>query len=129
MDARSPRASHIVLIEDDVALLSALSFALEVEGYAVDAFGSAESALAGDLSEAGCFVVDYVLPHLNGLDLLRRLRARGSRVPAVLITSHPNARMKQEAAALATLVVEKPLLSDDLVETVRRLALAHDRTR
>ena len=116
----SPPPLRIVVVEDDQALLGALAFALELEGYEVGGFGSAEAALDGDLSGA-CFIIDYLLPDSSGLELLQRLRSEGHTIPAILITSHPAALVRSIAASLDAVVVEKPLLSDDLVEAVRRL--------
>jgi two-component system response regulator FixJ len=112
----------VVLVEDDPALLSALSFAFDIEGYAVRAFPTAGAALAADLSDAACLVVDYGLPDLSGLDLLHRLRADGCMAPALLITSNPPAAVVSLAALMGVSVIEKPLLSDDLVDSVRKLA-------
>ena len=120
MDAWTPRGQRVILVEDDAALLSALTFAFEVEGIETAAYASAEAALADDLMDAACLVIDYGLPGANGLDLLRRLRGQGCQARAILITSHPNASALERAASLGAAVVEKPLLSDDLVEAVRR---------
>ena len=122
MDERPFPGPSIVFVEDDPALRSALSFAFEVEGYATRSFASAETARAGDLAAADCLVLDYSLPDGNGLELLRWLRSRGGRVPAILITSHPTACVRTLAALLGAVVIEKPLLSDELADAVRRSA-------
>ncbi len=64
--------------------------------------------------------VYYALPGASGLELLQKLRARNRLVPAILITSHPQPLVLELAAALEAIVVEKPLLSDDLIDEVRR---------
>ena len=120
MKSGSPRPC-IVLVEDDRALLGALTFALELEGYEVRAFETAEAALAGDL-DAACLVVDFRLPDANGLELLRQVRSNGAQTPAILITSLPEAPVKLIAASLGVHIIEKPLLSDDLVDAVLKLA-------
>jgi FixJ family two-component response regulator len=122
VDARSPaQDKRVVLIEDDAALLAALTFAFEVDGYEVEAFATGEAALASDLANAACLVVDYWLTDSNGLDLLEQLRADGGRAPAILITSPPTAIVRDRADSMGVAVIEKPLLSDELVDAVRRM--------
>jgi FixJ family two-component response regulator len=64
-------------------------------------------------------VADYHLPGMNGLDLLARLRERNIRLPAILITTHPSAAIRNQAASAGVRLVEKPLLSDTLFEGIR----------
>ena len=111
----------VIVVDDDPDVLSSLQFAFEVEGFEVWPFASGEALL--DLCgvvDQGCLVVDYHLGGLDGLALLERLRAQGSRLPAILITTaDPVVALK--AAQAGVDVVEKPLLSDTLIEEVRRL--------
>ena len=121
MNRASSQRPRVVLVEDDIALRGALSFALDTEGYEVRGFDTAEAALAANFS-AACLIIDYRLPAATGLTLLEHFRARGGKTPAILITSHPPTFVTHYAELLGAVVIEKPLLSDDLVEAVRRLA-------
>jgi FixJ family two-component response regulator len=56
---------------------------------------------------------------MNGLDLLARLRERNVRLPAILITTHPGARIRDRAALAGARLIEKPLLSDTLFQGIR----------
>jgi FixJ family two-component response regulator len=115
-----PEQHEIVLVDDDAAVLSALKFAFEVDGFVVRVFANAESLLAEpETPDPGCLVVDQVLPGMSGLELLRRLRGRGVLAPAVLIST-PTPRVKALAANDGVQLVAKPLLSNELVEEVRR---------
>jgi len=129
----SAEAARVLVVDDDPAVRSALSFAFGVDGFDVESFDSAESLLEAGVAEADCLVVDYRLPGRDGLELVDQLRREGSRTPAVLITSQPRAAVKARADAMNIYVVEKPLLSDDLIETIRgivgRHALASDHRR
>lgn len=105
----------IVLVDDDAALRTALTFTLELDGFSVHAFGSGEDLLDGDLPEPpSCLVLDYHLSGMTGIEALARVRARGVGIPAVLITSHPSPGMRATAVALGAAIVEKPLLNDAL---------------
>jgi FixJ family two-component response regulator len=114
-------APIMTVVDDDSAVRAALMFALQAEGYEVRAFADAESLLSEcEVAHPGCLIIDYGLPRLNGLELMRRLRDRGVVTPAVLITTlRPGVRAV--AAALGVPVVEKPLLTDTLMDTVRQL--------
>ena len=114
----------LILVDDDVAVLSALKFAFEVEGFDVRAYVDGESLLSvPGFPDRGCLILDYKLPGLNGLQLLRRLRRRGVTLPAVLITT-PEPIVVAQAASANVPIVEKPLLTSALLDTVRRLLQA-----
>lgn len=115
----------VVLVDDDPAVAHAVEFAFGLEGLDVRGYRDGESLLAScDLPPRGCLVLDYKLPGVDGLELLALLRQRGVRMPAVLITTNPRPLLQLEAAAAGVPIVEKPLLSDALLTTVRN-ALAH----
>lgn len=119
--------SKLVIIDDDPAVLASLKFAFELEGFAVAVFQSGEALLAQeDLTAPDCLVIDYRLPGIDGLKLLRNLRERGETCPAVLITSNPTRSVKQRTTDAGALLIEKPLLSDGLFLAIRRLI---DRSR
>ena len=111
----------LILVDDDAAVLGALKFAFEVEGFEVHAYPDAESLLdEPHFPECGCMVLDYKLPGLNGLELLNRIRERGVELPAVLITT-PTATVRAKAAAAHVAIIEKPLLTGRLLDTVKGL--------
>jgi FixJ family two-component response regulator len=110
----------VVLVEDDPAVLHALAFAFETEGYDVDAFARAEDVLERlPLGGGLCLVIDEKLPRLKGLDLLALLRERGVSAPAIIITSNPPDHTRRRAAAAGVEIVEKPLMGDALAQKVR----------
>lgn len=121
LSKNDPTGTALVLVDDDSALLHALSFAFETEGYDVRAFADAESLLAD--AEAHhvslCLVLDQKLPGMSGLALLTALRARNVAAPAILITSNPTAALRREARAAGVEIVEKPLLDGVLASKVR----------
>ena len=122
-DAVSARAAPlVVLVDDDDALLQALTFWLEVEGYAVRTCRTGEQLVASELPPASaCLVLDYKLEALNGLDALEQLRRRGVELPAILITSYASPVLRGRARRLRAEVVEKPLLGDALLARIHEL--------
>jgi FixJ family two-component response regulator len=117
----------VLVVEDDVALLSALQFALEAEGYDVRTFSNQMQVLSGQdiMSSASCLVIDYKLNPLNGLEVFALLRNRGMKAPAILITTRPDTQCIEEAVRLGVEVVEKPLLTDALSRKIAELIAAH----
>lgn len=116
----------VLIVEDDEALRSAMKFSLEVEGYRVETFQTAEQLLMNAPSDAVCLILDYFLPGLNGLSLLARLRSMGVDAPAMLITSHPSAILRARAASAGAPIIEKPLMGDAIVRTVNALVSARN---
>lgn len=116
-----PEPARVVLVDDDLAVLRSLRFLLEAEGFLVDTFQSgAELLLQPKLPSRGCFVIDYCMPVMNGLELLARLRDRKSTLPAILITAQSDAQIELNAArAGVERVFHKPNLHRGLVETIR----------
>jgi FixJ family two-component response regulator len=110
----------VLLVEDDEAVVHALRFRLELEGWAVQSYPSAEAILAvADLPPRSCLVLDQILTGMSGLDLLSNLRARAVSVPAIIITSHPSRALRARVAASGATLIEKPLLGDGLTRAIR----------
>lgn len=109
----------ILLVEDDPAVVNALAFSLELEGFDVRAYSDGETLLASTpLPTRACLVLDYNLPGIDGVTLLRRLREAGVTLPAILITTNPRKVLREQAAAAGLLIIEKPLLTDALRDSV-----------
>lgn len=116
---------QIVVIEDDAALLQALRFDLELEGFSVQAHTTPATLRTEDLpADNACLVIDYRLPGLNGLELLRRLRDNHVQLPTILMTTNPNAVVYARAKSLGAVVVEKPLLGDRLIAAINHALTA-----
>ena len=112
----------VLVVEDDAAVRGSLKFSLEVEGFAVQDFCNGHDLLGrNDLPGSNCIVVDYNLPDMTGLEVLGGLRDRRVGIPAILITSAPNQNLRDRAAAVGAGIVEKPLLGDALVQSIREI--------
>lgn len=111
----------VVLVDDDAALAHAVKFAFELDGFEVRTFGDGvELFREGALPLRGCLVLDLNLPGPDGLEVLRRLRAGGVSIPAILITSNPTRALRARAASAGVPIVEKPLLGEALLDGVKR---------
>jgi len=77
----------IIIIEDDQALLKALSSSLEGEGFEVISVSDGEQGLHLALKEKlDLIVLDLVLPSLGGFEICRRLREKGIMAPIIMLT-------------------------------------------
>src|SRR6185295_945802 len=94
--------SEIVLIvDDDAAVRAALKFALEVEGFRVRLYDSPEAVLdEPELPQRACLVVDYRMPRIDGIELIKRLRERQVALPAILISARVNKQLHHLAERL-----------------------------
>src|SRR5688572_22267742 len=94
----SPSHRRVLLVDDDVASLETWALLLADEGVQVEVAPSAEACLriAGE-RPFDLVVIDFRLGDDSGLDVVRRLRARGNTVPFVLVTGHATIAMTVDA--------------------------------
>lgn len=110
----------VVIVEDDKAVREALRFSLEVEGFDIRVYGSAEELLRDDRAlSADCLVADQKLPAMTGIELVAALRKRDCSIPSILITTWPDHGLRMRAMqAGCRAVLEKPLKDDALTECI-----------
>jgi len=90
MKARAARPStvRVLVAEDDAALRSVLVRGLESAGYVVDAVGSGVDAIGYlESYEYEVAVVDWRLPRGTGLEVIQKLRRKGSVLPVLMLTA------------------------------------------
>jgi two-component system response regulator FixJ len=118
----TPTDLPVMIVDDDVAVLNALAFALRTEGYVVLACESSAAALDhAARTPFACLVVDYRLPGMDGLALASALNRSGLHPPVIVVTSNPDARCRMRAAAAGAVIVEKPLLGDVLSRQLQQI--------
>lgn len=117
----SPAKSTVYVVDDDADVLGSLRFLLETDGFHVRTFRNAASLLnAVQSASADCFVIDYKMPDMNGIDLAGHLRKLHIVAPVILITGYPDENISTRAGAAGVRdVLLKPLLDDSLVTRIR----------
>ncbi len=117
-----PRASHILVVDDDRVLLSTLERLLRREGFEVTACGDPESALEQVREQAPHLVVsDLMMPGLDGIELLRRVRGIAPETEVLLITGHATVELAVEAMRQGAYdFIQKPVERDQLLRVVER---------
>ena len=85
-----PPGLTIAVVDDDQRILESLKNLLESADHAVRLFASAAAMLkSGCLAEIDCLISDIDMPVMDGLELLRVVRAARPELPVILITGHP----------------------------------------
>ena len=107
----------VYVIDDDDAMRHSLEFLLGAAEFQVSPFESALNFLnALPTIEFGCVVSDVRMPGIDGIELLKRLKAGGSLFPVVVMTGHGDVPLAVEAMKLgATDFLEKPFEDDRLI--------------
>lgn len=114
---------RILLVEDDQVLADGLQRSLRGAGYAVDHVAHGDGAdTALTANEYDLVILDLGLPGLSGLDVLRRLRARQSTVPVLILTAADSVEQRVRGLDLgADDFMAKPFDLSELEARVRAL--------
>jgi two-component system OmpR family response regulator len=92
------RNGHRILVVDEPSIVDAVSTALRYEGYAVDEARSGREALDCVVrEEPDLIVLDWMLPDIEGIEVGRRLRARGFKTAVLFLTAKDATENKIEA--------------------------------
>ena len=114
------------MIEDDEQILALVKFILEREGFAVETARDGVSAedCIGRLAPPAVVTLDVMLPHVDGFQLLARMRARTGweKVPVVMLTAKSQEKdiVRALDAGAADYLV-KPFKPEELRARVRRM--------
>jgi two-component system response regulator FixJ len=129
----------VYVIDDDEAMRDSLMFLLDSAGFEVTLFEAAQQFLdALSTLSFGCVVSDVRMPGIDGIELLKRLKAAHSTFPIVVMTGHGDVPLAVEAMKLGAVdFLEKPFEDDRLIAMIdgaireaepaaKSEALAHD---
>ena len=107
----------VYVIDDDEAMRDSLNFLLDSAGYEVTLFDSALKFLDVLPGLAfGCVISDVRMPGLDGIELLKRIKADHSTFPIVIMTGHGDIPLAVEAMKLGAVdFLEKPFEDDRLI--------------
>jgi two-component system response regulator FixJ len=112
-----PDRGRVYVIDDDEAMRDSLNFLLDSANYKVTLFETALAfldALPG--LEFGCVLSDVRMPGLDGIELLKRMKAGHSTFPILIMTGHGDVPLAVEAMKLGAVdFLEKPFEDDRLI--------------
>jgi len=111
----------IHVVDDDAAMRDSLAFLLDVNGFQSKTHDSANAFLAAAASDEPCCVVsDIRMPGMNGIELARELKRKGTACSVILITGHGDVALAVEAMkAGAVDFIEKPFDDAVLIGAIR----------
>ena len=120
------RKITVQVVDDDADVLTSLKFLLETEGFRVLTFRSgAELLNSTAVTQADCFVIDYKMSQMNGIDLAVHLRDRSRSTPIILITGDPDKTIPARARnAGIRHVLHKPHIEGSLVRLIAAVVAA-----
>ena len=112
---------RILLIDDEAIALSNLTHVLQREGYQVDAYKNGAAGLAAlKVTDFDLVLTDLKMPGIDGLEVLREVRAKHADVPVIMITGHATLESAVEAMkAGAYHYLAKPFRLAEAREMVR----------
>jgi len=113
---------RILLAEDDAAMRTYLTRALEKAGYSVVAVGCGTEALPFIKSEVfDLLVSDIVMPEMDGIELSKRVQALSPSTKVMFITGFAAVCMRARNEAPQARMLSKPFHLRDLVDQIDRL--------
>lgn len=112
---------RVLVVDDDTRVRDVLAEVASREGYEVVAVESGESALEEMGKQRFDLVfLDLVLPGLSGVEVLKAMKAKGSRTPVAIITGYGDDPIAMQAISEGPLLlIRKPFRVSDVVEVLR----------
>jgi len=117
----------VLLIEDDVKLLHNIKTGLKNQGFRVDTATDGEEGLyLAQNNKYDVLIVDWMLPKLSGLDMIKELKKSGVRTPVLILTAKGDIEDKVEGLKVADDYLTKPF---DFAELTARLNALYRRSQ
>jgi len=112
---------RILIVDDDELILDVLKELLMLEGYEADIANDGETALKLLGSNVYDLVIsDIYMKPMNGIELLRRIRADRPRLPVIMITGYASQRSAQASEELGAFAyLRKPFSNQEVLDLVR----------
>ena len=118
---------RILVVEDEKNLNRIITEAMEDEGYSVDSCFNGADALDYALTAVyDVVILDIMLPKMDGLELVRRLRRSGNHTPVLFLTARDSVADRVEGLESGgDYYLTKPYSFDELIAVVSRLLTRH----
>ncbi len=111
---------RILIVEDEALIASSLALSLEEAGCHVTvAYDGQEGFERAIELQSDLIITDYMMPRMNGLDLIVELRANGLKMPIILMTSLPQRNLPKTAAGYNAFL-SKPFDEETLLQLIKK---------
>lgn len=117
--AASAPSGYILVVDDDDAVRKLLVEVLVMQGYRVaDAASGGEALAKMALSVPDVLVTDFLMPKMNGAELVQACRGRGYSMPVIYATGYAQSDALNNAVGLKAAVLSKPFSVDELLALI-----------
>ena len=118
----------VAIVDDDEQLLHSVGGLLRSFGIKALLFHSAEEFLQAAPAAIDCVIADIHMPGMDGLTMLRKLRADGSEVPVIILSAlDPDTTRDRALASGADAYFSKPVDTEELMDRMLRVVNARQR--
>ena len=112
----------ILLIEDDIKLAENIKEGLKKQGFRVDTAKDGEEGLyLAQNNKYDVVIVDWMLPKISGIDLIKKLRQEGINTPVLILTAKGEIEDKVEGLKVADDYLTKPFDFEELIARIKAL--------
>jgi FixJ family two-component response regulator len=112
----------VIVVDDDASIRRALRRQLQILGFNVLDFGSAEEFLTSEIPNGDtCLLLDVYMPGMTGIELCKKMTEAGRPLPTILISGRDDAqtrKLMREAKPIANLL--KPFDEESLLSAIRK---------
>lgn len=118
----------VFVVDDDEEVRESIRWLIESVGLAVQTFASAQAFLdAYDPDQPGCVVLDVRMPEISGLELQKKLLARGIEIPTIIVSAYGSVAVAVDAMKHGAVdFIEKPFSDQALLDRIQQ-AIEKDR--
>jgi two-component system CheB/CheR fusion protein len=117
----------VIVVDDDASIRRALRRQLQILGFNVLDFGSAEEFLTSEIPAGdACLLLDVYMPAMTGIELCKKMTEAGRLLPTILISGRDDAqtrKLMREAKPIASLL--KPFDETSLLRAIRKALPSH----
>jgi FixJ family two-component response regulator len=117
---------YVAVVDDDASICRSLARLLQLSGFQVITFDSAEQFLVDPLrAHFGCLLVDVQLGGMTGIEMHEKLIEEGNRTPVIYITAFDDPRALADATRLGCAgYFRKTDAGQEILDAVRKVAVA-----
>ncbi|MEK7852016.1 MAG: response regulator, partial [Deltaproteobacteria bacterium] len=118
-----------LIVDDDIHMIRMLTTMLEAEGYSVTSARSGQEALLKMKDDPPSLVLlDYMMPGMHGLDVLKEIKKGHGDIDVIVVTGHGSEKVAVEMMKMgASNYIQKPFSREELLRAVRHTVLSRTR--
>ncbi|MBV7256602.1 response regulator transcription factor [Pacificimonas sp. WHA3] len=118
--------AQVLILDDDDAVLDALTLRLELEGYGIIASADPAAFMkTANVNESDCLLLDMRMPGTDGMAVLEHVRTRAPHLPVIMMTGHGDVELAVAALKAGAMdFLEKPFADRRLLDAIEKAVSA-----